>query len=1575
VLIVEDDVDLARSLARRIEAHSPKVIVRLAHDVFDAGLAFESFRPHALLLNLSMEGLNGLEVCQQLRQRPTLNQVRIVAVTSFPSTENSERLHSAGADAVLSTPLDPERVLAELGLAANARQAGFDILDLFAHSESEKTNAPAPSALADGRNLFGRKAQLRKLDSWARGRKSDPILLLHGPAGIGKTALCTLWSHLAHARFEGFALSSCTHGDSGLAVVYDAVLNITGPRTPHELKQPEAMKRVIELLRKRRLLVVIDDLDRMLTRNPGLNWPAAVLVDTSNPEPTGNPALIGTAPSELATLLQALTESPRSKILICSRLIPDVFLDASGNPRSGVRLESLGGLDLKSAQELSHAEGTTDDARTLSRLFDPVDFNPLVIRLVAHLTQRDSHSRANAKIWAREFLERGELADKELTQEALRVQVLRTLLQMQSVPALEVNRIQQLLTDSADRSEARARVFISGANLENARSALEECILADPDRAWFLFAEFDFLFAFDAQSNLPSLRTDVEAVTLSWQRRIWSALALNSPHRYSQPARPQPASVTTSKAADVSPQVRSGPAPRKSLSAAAKGQQLESAVARLFRTFFAIGAEIPWKIRRQKSGTQHGYDLSIEWIGVCETAGPHKVRVHIECKNYSEAITHSDIGGKLIMEGLVQPPAIHHWIVISPHTDPSNELNRFLEAHEKNPQYAFDVQVWSPESGVRDLFALEPEIYGALYGFEAGEDDPRTWSFAKHEEVRRQWMSRLRPPVRLPAGWLEYVQNKDKLCSPPEKPAMFQDAFEHAVPMRCLNAAGVLLDMPLRHYVGEWLERSDQQTLFILGEFGDGKTFFTYTLARDLMAGWIPGQRHGWLTLRLPLKRFPDNPREFLRRRLEEFDANIAGWLALGNNNRRLVILDGFDEMSVKVGPAAVTHNIGNLLDCVKEFDGCKVLITSRTHFFESRVDAQRLMLRLGSPLVYQLAPIGRQDVWRNIEAHLSSTLGAQEAQGRLARIERLNDPIGLAQKPLFLQMVKVVLSSESLPENLSIVALYERYIEDSLKRNDDRLDDGEYRTDPTQIIANLRQILGELAEQLQRSGHDSVSLSQFTSQQRKPFAELLWRLSEGDEEMEKDARTRVGARSLLGRVPGQSDSAGWLVDFCHRSMREYFVAIRLCEAVEASFEHGLEFLKSVPLNHEILHFATERWRAMGQSPVTARLLKLIERAVSHNEPGLSGAYALTLLSRLVPALPRDFDWRGKILDGVDLEEADLSGIDFTGSSLVAANLVNANLESTCFERCDLSGIQLEETESVVSLAVSSSSEEIISLYSDGTLREWKWTLTGKATSQVAMLVAPDPDSALGMRNAGQAWLRQGTWWSFLTMRKGRWVQEGTFPVREDYECIHCDGAFLTYLQRIDGTSTLFCRVDLLHQEFITSMPIADAKRCAPLGTQGFVWSDAQACIHFQALPDDLHPSPAEIIHEIPSPATAVATRQSKEGTHLLAIGTQDGEVLVWRVSFLAGRWIHEPIFKKASHQGLVSTLAFLNDTQIASGGSDRTVVVVRLIGPEGADERRLTRTLRCRNMRIEGCEGPREHGMLEEYIDRCQES
>src|ERR1700676_5081299 len=104
--------------------------------------------------------------------------------------------------------------------------------------------------------------------------------------------------------------------------------------------------------------------------------------------------------------------------------------------------------------------------------------------------------------------------------------------------------------------------------------------------------------------------------------------------------------------------------------------------------------------------------------------------------------------------------------------------------------------------------------------------------------------------------WFDYARDPGELCGPPETPELFQSAFDHAVPMRCLTTAGVLSEKPLRHYVDEWLQATDQQTLFILGEFGDGKTFFTYMLARELMGSWLADLGQGWLTLRLQLKKY-----------------------------------------------------------------------------------------------------------------------------------------------------------------------------------------------------------------------------------------------------------------------------------------------------------------------------------------------------------------------------------------------------------------------------------------------------------------------------------------------------------------------------------------------------------------------------------------------------------------------------------------------------------------------------------------------------------------------------------------------
>ena len=116
ILIVDDDEHLSRLVQEVIHRRDAQVKTEIARDGFEAGVKVESFRPHALVLDLMMPGIDGFEVCRRLRARPTLNHIRIVAVTGFASPENVERILAAGADACLEKPIDSERLLAELGL-------------------------------------------------------------------------------------------------------------------------------------------------------------------------------------------------------------------------------------------------------------------------------------------------------------------------------------------------------------------------------------------------------------------------------------------------------------------------------------------------------------------------------------------------------------------------------------------------------------------------------------------------------------------------------------------------------------------------------------------------------------------------------------------------------------------------------------------------------------------------------------------------------------------------------------------------------------------------------------------------------------------------------------------------------------------------------------------------------------------------------------------------------------------------------------------------------------------------------------------------------------------------------------------------------------------------------------------------------------------------------------------------------------------------------------------------------------------------------------------------------------------
>jgi CheY-like chemotaxis protein len=58
-----------------------------------------------VLLDISMPGMNGMEVCQHIRADPTLRELRVIAYTAHAYSEQEQRFLDSGFDDVLVKPL------------------------------------------------------------------------------------------------------------------------------------------------------------------------------------------------------------------------------------------------------------------------------------------------------------------------------------------------------------------------------------------------------------------------------------------------------------------------------------------------------------------------------------------------------------------------------------------------------------------------------------------------------------------------------------------------------------------------------------------------------------------------------------------------------------------------------------------------------------------------------------------------------------------------------------------------------------------------------------------------------------------------------------------------------------------------------------------------------------------------------------------------------------------------------------------------------------------------------------------------------------------------------------------------------------------------------------------------------------------------------------------------------------------------------------------------------------------------------------------------------------------------------
>jgi DNA-binding response OmpR family regulator len=109
VLVVEDERDLARMVRAYLER--PGYTVALAHTGPDAVTAARDLEPDVIILDLGLPGLDGIEVCRQVR---TFSDCYILMLTARDDEVDKLVGLSVGADDYITKPFSPRELVARV---------------------------------------------------------------------------------------------------------------------------------------------------------------------------------------------------------------------------------------------------------------------------------------------------------------------------------------------------------------------------------------------------------------------------------------------------------------------------------------------------------------------------------------------------------------------------------------------------------------------------------------------------------------------------------------------------------------------------------------------------------------------------------------------------------------------------------------------------------------------------------------------------------------------------------------------------------------------------------------------------------------------------------------------------------------------------------------------------------------------------------------------------------------------------------------------------------------------------------------------------------------------------------------------------------------------------------------------------------------------------------------------------------------------------------------------------------------------------------------------------------------------
>jgi WD40 repeat protein len=567
-------------------------------------------------------------------------------------------------------------------------------------------------------------------------------------------------------------------------------------------------------------------------------------------------------------------------------------------------------------------------------------------------------------------------------------------------------------------------------------------------------------------------------------------------------------------------------------------------------------------------------------------------------------------------------------------------------------------------------------------------------------------------------------------------------------------------------YIKQWLSDDSKEHVSILGEFGTGKTWFSFHYAWDCLRAYKEAKEQGLERPRLPLVIALRDYNKALKVESvlsdlffnkHDIRLNSSVFDCLNQMGKLVIIFDGFDEMADKVDRQKMINNFWELARVV--CPGSKVILTSRTeHFPHDRESRQLLNAELESStakLKWESPRFELLELAKFNEAQIRHvlTLEAEEKGLSTDIVEKVMvraELLDLARRPVMTELI-----IEAMPEieagkpvDMSRIYYY------AIVRKMDR-DIKAERTFTS--LADKLYFLCEIAWEMLSTERMKLNYREFPDRIRQIFPQLVTEAKD----LDHWHYDMMGQTILIRNADGDYTPA-------HRSFLEFLVAYKFAAEIgvlKADFVAAVQqqsdcidvdvMPKFYTWTGYLQAYVAAQWegkkiaRIEGFSPESSKylrhtfghepltkaiidliipllestnsqlLLNLIHRTRGNNEhdTGWLGGNAATLLVKQNPAALDCENLSHTQMANSDLLRANLYRVDFTGT-----NLTNSLFQSVLVSE-------------VLAVVTSQDGKFFVTGHQDGKVRLWDTqdgqlihTYSGHSGSVNTVAIAPDGD-------------------------------------------------------------------------------------------------------------------------------------------------------------------------------------------------------------------------------------------------------